>query len=165
MDKTKTATKDGLDGLDAVKDRAEILGNPEVVRNYENVINWLLSLNTIVIIFILGKYDIYTPVFEDGASSLQIAFILGMSLLISSTLGLFMARIMIFLIMNEHLLTPKTDAKIKLRIMLELNVVNTYISYPIGASALGLTLIFLFLSFNLAPKFCIIASLFCGGFF
>lgn len=176
--------KDDLDELNRklenLRHELNIIDNPEIITNYENVINWLLATNVLVILFVSENYSKFTTTPDNAPSFLlYVLFILGTSSLIGSTLGLFLTRIWIFKIMNESLLTlgttlptsikqiDTTDIKAvleKIKIFREISIISDYMKYSIQASGLGLLLLLLYISFNLSVLMGVIVLIICSIF-
>lgn len=56
-DKRPQSPRDQSEALDYLNQTMKEIENPAIIKNYENVINWLLGINTLVIVFIFGNYD------------------------------------------------------------------------------------------------------------
>lgn len=94
----------------------DVVLNPEIRKNYENIINWLLGINTLAVFFMLSNYDknikpddvvlIIVPYIGSvGLISFpHIFLVIGMILLMFSIVALFLLRLITFNLIHQRLL-------------------------------------------------------------
>lgn len=139
---------------DMITDTKAVL-NSEIDKNYENMLNWLLGINTLTVFFMLTNYNTIIQ-------SKEVFLVIGIILLMFSIAAILLLRFRTFYLTHQKMLNLPSDefsdqlgsATIYLKNVTDL---IGLILWPIVSTSLGLLSIFIY--------FLLYISIYALGFF